>query len=105
MNEANSVFTFWIIGTYSEDLQWITQVFGLMRSAETIGAAVACALGGASNISPMTNLIVAFSVYLVAFPFAFGAVWQVPDVAVYDDTAGSSPWQNSEVDTAGLAKE
>ncbi|KAF2773970.1 MFS general substrate transporter [Teratosphaeria nubilosa] len=79
MNEANSTFAFWIIGTFSEDLQWITQVFGLMRSAETIGAAIACALGGSQNVSPMTNLIVAFAVYAAAFPFAFVAVWQVPD--------------------------
>jgi hypothetical protein len=103
MNEANSCFTFWIIGIFSEDLQWITQVFGLMRSAETIGAAIACGLGGASNISATTNLIVAFAVYVFAVPFSFGAVWQVPDRPAKGEVLDGADVQGTDGNAASIS--
>ncbi|KAL3460216.1 hypothetical protein BJX64DRAFT_278685 [Aspergillus heterothallicus] len=67
MNESHYVFVYWLLGSLYEDPETINLAVGWMRTFESLGSALAFAVGS-SRISPMKNLIVSFVLFVVAIP-------------------------------------
>lgn len=79
MNESHYMFVYWIIGTYNNDLETLTLTVGIVRSFESVGSAVSFGLGAAKGISPLTNLIVAFVMFVICIPTTSLVVFEVPE--------------------------
>ena len=77
MNESHYIFVYWVVGTFFEDVETLTLSVGIIRSFESIGSCVSFGLG-AAKISPMTNLIVAFVLFVIAVPSTTLLTWSVP---------------------------
>jgi len=79
MNESHYVFVYWIIGAFNNDLETLTLTVGIVRSFESVGSAVSFGLGAAEGVSPMTNLIVAFVMFVICVPTTSAVVFEVPE--------------------------
>lgn len=73
------MFVYWIIGTFNNDIETLTLSVGIVRSFESLGSAVSFGIGAAHGISPMTNLIVAFVMFVICIPTTSFVVFQVPE--------------------------
>jgi hypothetical protein len=67
MNESHYMFVYWIVGTYYNDVSTLTLTVSILRSFESIGSTLANGID-ALHIKPMTNLIVAFALFVSAIP-------------------------------------
>lgn len=72
------MFVYWLIGAFNNDLETLTLTVGLVRSFESVGSAVSYGLGAASGVAPMTNLIVAFVMFVICIPTTSLVVFEVP---------------------------
>lgn len=79
MNESHYMFVYWIIGTFNNDIETLTLTVGIVRSFESVGSAVSFGLGAAKGVTPMTNLIVAFVMFVICIPTTSAVVFQVPE--------------------------
>lgn len=84
------MFTYWLVGAFFDDLETLSLAVGLIRSVESLGYCVAYGIG-ASNISPMVNLAVAFAMFGITIPATSRLVFLVPerpiaDAVVLDET-------------------
>jgi hypothetical protein len=79
MNESHYMFVYWIIGTFNNDIETLTLTVGIVRSFESVGSAVAFGLGAAKGVAPMTNLIVAFVMFVICIPTTTLVVFEVPE--------------------------
>jgi len=79
MNESHYMFVYWIIGTFNNDLETLTLTVGIVRSFESVGSAVSFGMGAAKALSPMTNLIVAFVMFVICIPTTSLVVFEVPE--------------------------
>jgi len=73
------MFVYWIIGTFNNDLETLTLTVGIVRSFESMGSAVSFGMGAAKNVTPMTNLIVAFCMFVICIPTTSLVVFEVPE--------------------------
>ena len=78
MNESHYMFAYWIVGTFTDDLETLTLIVGIIRSFESIGAAIAFGIG-AAQVSPMVNLIIAFVMFSLIIPSTSYLVFLVPE--------------------------
>lgn len=79
MNESHYMFVYWIIGTFNNDIDTLTLTVGIVRSFESLGSAVSFGLGAAKGVAPMTNLIVAFVMFVICIPTTSLVVFEVPE--------------------------
>ena len=79
MNESHYMFVYWIIGTFNNDLETLTLTVGIVRSFESAGSALSFGLGAAKALTPMTNLIVAFVMFVICIPTTSLVVFEVPE--------------------------
>ena len=79
MNESHYMFVYWIIGTFNNDIETLTLTVGIVRSFESLGSAVAFGIGAAKGVTPMTNLIVAFVMFVICIPTTSLVVFMVPE--------------------------
>jgi hypothetical protein len=73
------MFVYWIIGTFNNDIETLTLTVGIVRSFESLGSAVAFGIGAAKGVTPMTNLIVAFVMFIICIPTTSLVVFMVPE--------------------------
>ena len=73
------MFVYWIIGTFNNDIETLTLTVGIVRSFESVGSAVAFGIGAAKGVTPMTNLIVAFIMFVICIPTTSFVVFMVPE--------------------------
>ncbi|KAK2790386.1 hypothetical protein FQN52_005654 [Onygenales sp. PD_12] len=85
MNESHYMFVYWIIGTFTNDLENITLTVGIIRSFESVGSAISYGIG-AVKTTPMVNLIVAFVMFALTVPSTSAVVFMVPEHP--EDTPG-----------------
>jgi hypothetical protein len=78
MNESHYMFVYWIVGTYYNDVSTLTLTVSIFRSFESIGSTLANGIG-ALHIKPMTNLIVAFALFVSAIPTTVLVTFLVPN--------------------------
>lgn len=78
MNEAHYMFTYWIMGAFTDDLETLTLIVGIIRSFESIGSCLAFGIG-AAKVSPMVNLMVSFVVFAITVPSTSYLVLMVPE--------------------------
>ncbi|ELQ41416.1 DUF895 domain membrane protein [Pyricularia oryzae Y34] len=88
MNESHYIFVYWIVGTFDADVETVTLSVGIVRSFESLGAALAFGIG-AARISPMINLAVAFAAFAVCVPPTYMVTFMVPEHP-RDNTADES---------------
>ncbi|KAK3352731.1 major facilitator superfamily domain-containing protein [Lasiosphaeria hispida] len=81
-NESHYMFVYWLIGTFFDDLETLTLAVGIVRSFESIGSCVAFGIG-ASQVSPMVNLIIAFAMFGLTIPATSFVVFMVPERPVH----------------------
>lgn len=78
MNESHYIFVYWIVGTFDADVETVTLSVGIVRSFESLGAALAFGIG-AARISPMINLAIAFAAFAICVPPTYMVTFLVPD--------------------------
>jgi hypothetical protein len=78
MNESHYIFVYWIVGTFDADVETVTLSVGIVRSFESLGAALAFGIG-AARISPMINLAIAFVAFAICVPPTYMVTFMVPD--------------------------
>lgn len=77
MIESHHMFVYWIVGTYYNDVNTWTLTVSILRSFESIGSTLANGIG-ALHIKPMTNLIVAFALFVSTIPTTVVVTFWVP---------------------------
>lgn len=77
------MFVYWIIGSFFDDLETLTLAVGVVRSFESIGSCLSYGVG-AAKVKPMTNLIVAFVMFVITIPSTYMATLLVPERPVDD---------------------
>ncbi len=78
MNESHYMFTYWLMGTFFDDLETLTLSVGIVRSFESIGSCLAFGIG-AAKVKPMVNLIISFVMFAITIPATSWAVYLVPE--------------------------
>ncbi|TEA18663.1 UNC93-like protein [Colletotrichum sidae] len=77
--ETVGVWLYWTLGTFDVDADIIALSMGVLRSGESLGSALAYAVGSVRSASLMTNLIVSVVVFYVAVPATTWAALLVRD--------------------------
>lgn len=83
LNESHYMFTYWLVGAFFDDLETLSLAVGLIRSLESLGYCVAYGIG-ASSVSPMVNLAVAFAMFGLTIPATSRLVFLVPERPLAD---------------------
>jgi hypothetical protein len=78
MNESHYMLVYWIVGTYYNDVSTLTLTVSILRSFESIGSTLANGIG-ALHIKSMTNLIVAFALFVSAISTTVLVTFLVPN--------------------------
>ncbi|TIA38247.1 hypothetical protein D6C83_06473 [Aureobasidium pullulans] len=88
--EACGTWMYWILGTYDAEIDKLALTSALLRSGESFGSTMSYAVGSTSSASLMTNLIVAFVVWIAAVPTTTWSALQVKDVTrAWSEQTGS----------------
>ena len=78
LNESHYMFVYWIVGAFFDDIETLTLAVGLVRTFESVGSSIAFGIG-ASAVSPMVNLIIAFAMFGITIPTTSWVVFMVPE--------------------------
>lgn len=78
MNESHYMFVYWIIGTFTNNLENITLTVGIIRSFESVGSAISYGIG-AVKTTPMVNLVVSFVMFGLTVLPTSAVVFMVPE--------------------------
>lgn len=81
------MFSYWLVGAFFEDLDTLSLAVGLIRSIESLGYCIAYGIG-ASNVSPMVNLVVAFVMFGATIPATTRLVFLVPERPIANAVGG-----------------
>lgn len=84
------MFTYWLIGAFFDDIETLSLAVGLIRSFESLGYCIAYGIG-ASAVSPMVNLVIAFAMFGFTIPATSKLVFLVPERPVMDATLAKGP--------------
>lgn len=103
MDESHYVFVYWIVGAFNNDVDTLTLSVGILRSFESVGAALSYGVGAIRSNTPMNNLIVSFVLFAVAVPTTAAATFLVPDKPV-DNTVEETPIHPPEIEGGVSAK-
>jgi hypothetical protein len=98
------MYVYWIVGAFFDDIETLTLAVSLVRTFESIGSSVSFGIG-ASAVSPMVNLVIAFAMFGLTIPATSVVVFMVPERPLdlrKDETEGPEP---VEVDRDGDIKE
>lgn len=79
------MFTYWLIGAFFDDIETLSLAVGLIRSFESLGYCIAYGIG-ASAVSPMVNLGIAFAMFSITIPATSKLVFLVPERPVVNAT-------------------
>jgi hypothetical protein len=104
LNESHYMYVYWIVGAFFDDIETLTLAVSLVRTFESIGSSVSFGIG-ASAVSPMVNLVIAFAMFGLTIPATSVVVFMVPERPLdlrKDETEGPEP---VEVDRDGDIKE
>ncbi|XHG03785.1 hypothetical protein AWENTII_007074 [Aspergillus wentii] len=101
-SNASNVWTYWILGTYDVHVDVLAYTTGILRSAESLGFAVAYGIGASSNVSLMANLIVSFVVFWVSVPFTTYASFMVQERPEGESSGVEDPEQSKQVDKGDI---
>ncbi|CCF39564.1 hypothetical protein CH063_02160, partial [Colletotrichum higginsianum] len=66
--ETVGVWLYWTLGTFDVEADTIALSMGVLRSGESLGSALAYAVGSVRSASLMTNLIISVVVFYVGAP-------------------------------------
>ncbi|PSN72921.1 MFS general substrate transporter [Corynespora cassiicola Philippines] len=88
--EIIGTWLYWVLGSFDTDADTIALTMGVLRSGESLGQALAYAVGSVKSASLMTNLIVAVVMFYVAVPFTTWCAYLVPDRAPGEDNEDTS---------------
>lgn len=88
-SNASVVWTYWILGTYDSHVDTLAYTTALLRSAESLGFAIAYGIGSSSRTSLMTNLVVSFVVFWISVPCTTYVAWKVQEGNPADDKSTS----------------
>ncbi|KAF4963048.1 hypothetical protein FSARC_8900 [Fusarium sarcochroum] len=77
--ETVGLWLYWSLGTLDNNLESITFSMAVLRGGESLGSALAYAVGSVRSASLMTNLIAATVVFYAAVPFTTWAAHLVKD--------------------------
>ncbi|RSL48129.1 hypothetical protein CEP51_015677 [Fusarium floridanum] len=77
--ETVGLWLYWGLGTFDTDLDAITLSMAVLRGGESLGSALAYAVGSVRSASLMTNLIVATVVFYAGVPFTTWAAHLIKD--------------------------
>lgn len=77
------MFSYYLVGAFFDDLETLSLAVGLIRSIESLGYCIAYGIG-ASNISPMINLAIAFVMFGLTIPATSRLVFLVPERPITD---------------------
>lgn len=80
------MFTYWLVGVFFDDLETLSLAVGLIRSFESLGYCIAYGIG-ASAVSPMVNLAIAFAMFSITIPATSLLVFLVPERPLVDVVA------------------
>ncbi|KAF4463684.1 MFS general substrate transporter [Fusarium albosuccineum] len=69
-----------ILGVYNNDIDKLSYTSGILRSAESLGFAIAYGIGSKEHVSLMTNLAVSFAVFVASVPFTCYVAWKGEDL-------------------------
>lgn len=72
------MFTYWLVGVFFDDLETLSLAVGLIRSFESLGYCIAYGIG-ASHVTPMVNLAIAFAMFCITIPATSRLVFLVPE--------------------------
>lgn len=89
------MFTYWLVGVFFDDIETLSLAVGLIRSFESLGYCIAYGIG-ASKVSPMVNLAIAFAMFSVTIPATSLLVFLVPERPLVDVVAVVEPEQGDE---------
>lgn len=89
-NESHYMFTYWLVGVFFDDLETLSLAVGLIRSFESLGYCIAYGIG-ASAVSPMVNLAIAFAMFSITIPATSLLVFLVPERPLVDVVAVREP--------------
>lgn len=78
LNESHYMYVYWIVGAFFDDIETLTLAVSLVRTFESIGSCVAFGVG-ASAVSPMVNLVIAFAMFGITIPATSFVVYLVPE--------------------------
>ncbi|KAI8713452.1 hypothetical protein NCS52_01289900 [Fusarium sp. LHS14.1] len=87
--ETVGIWLYWGLGTFDTDLDAITLSMAVLRGGESLGSALAYAVGSVRSASLMANLIVATVVFYAAVPFTTWAAHLIKDRDVVEGDVGS----------------
>ncbi|KAF4470203.1 duf895 domain membrane protein [Fusarium albosuccineum] len=88
--ETVGLWLYWSLGTFDTDLDAIAFSMAVLRGGESLGSALAYAVGSVRSASLMTNLIVATVVFYAGAPFTTWAAHLVKDADGEADRISSS---------------
>ncbi|KAK1729315.1 hypothetical protein CaCOL14_002595 [Colletotrichum acutatum] len=93
--ETVGVWLYWTLGTFDVEADTIALSMGVLRSGESLGSALAYAVGSVRSASLMTNLVISVVVFYVGAPATTWAALLVKDrlpgeVSGLDSDAGIS---------------
>lgn len=105
MLAAHYIFCYYLIGSFHGDVQSATLAAGIVRSFESVGSAIAFGLG-ATRVSPMVNLIVAFVAFGLCVPPTAAVTFMVPEQPLdYSAVVEEADTYSARSEGAGAAEE
>ncbi|KAJ0313828.1 hypothetical protein COL516b_000773 [Colletotrichum fioriniae] len=93
--ETVGVWLYWTLGTFDVEADTIALSMGVLRSGESLGSALAYAVGSIRSASLMTNLVISVVVFYVGAP---ATTWAA--LLVKDRLLGEVSGLDSDVDTS-----
>ncbi|RSM09760.1 hypothetical protein CDV31_007500 [Fusarium ambrosium] len=105
--ETVGLWLYWGLGTFDTDLDAITLSMAVLRGGESLGSALAYAVGSVRSASLMTNLIIATVVFYAGVPFTTWAAHLIEDRDVVEggDSSENEGGASSSQDTEDQAVE
>ncbi|KAK7431797.1 hypothetical protein QQZ08_001737 [Neonectria magnoliae] len=95
--ETIGLWLYWVMGTFDVEADTIALSMGVLRSGESLGSALAYAVGSVRSASLMTNLIVSVVVFYVGVPATSWAAHLIKD-RVPNEGGLDSEGETSEVE-------
>lgn len=78
-NEGITVWLYWVLGTFDEDVNTLAHTTALLRAFESLGQAIPYGIGSNSHVSLMTHLVLAAVTFWLSVPPTFWSAWLVTD--------------------------
>ncbi|KAK2809108.1 hypothetical protein FQN50_004162 [Emmonsiellopsis sp. PD_5] len=77
--ETVSIWLFWLLGTFDSDVDTLAHSTALLNSGQSLGSALAFAVGSVPSVSMLNNLIISAVVLWASVPTTTWSAWKVKD--------------------------